>query len=66
MSRFIIGGADLMFPGISVPPEGLPSFAAGEIWSVKVPGNPAPIAVSVSLDFLMTLRFLAVILFSFC
>ncbi|KAL3753070.1 hypothetical protein ACJRO7_000465 [Eucalyptus globulus] len=45
VSRFIIGGADLMFPGISVPPEGLPSFAAGEIWAVKVPGNPAPIAV---------------------
>ncbi|GMH17352.1 hypothetical protein Nepgr_019193 [Nepenthes gracilis] len=45
VSRFIIGGADLMFPGISVPPEGLPSFAAGEPWAVKVPGNPAPIAV---------------------
>ncbi|KAJ1409686.1 SWIB/MDM2 domain superfamily [Sesbania bispinosa] len=45
VSRFVIGGADLMFPGISVPPEGLPSFAAGEPWAVKVPGNPAPIAV---------------------
>lgn len=45
VSRYIIGGADLMFPGIGVPPEGLPSFAAGEIWAVKVPGNPAPIAV---------------------
>lgn len=35
-----------MFPGISVPAEGLPSFLAGESWAVKVPGNPAPIAVS--------------------
>ncbi|GLT65980.1 hypothetical protein SLA2020_383760 [Shorea laevis] len=45
VSRFVIGGADLMFPGISVPPEGLTSFSAGEPWAVKVPGNPAPIAV---------------------
>ncbi|XP_038718468.1 eukaryotic translation initiation factor 2D [Tripterygium wilfordii] len=45
VSRFVIGGADLMFPGISVPAEGLPSFVAGEPWCVKVPGNPAPIAV---------------------
>ncbi|KAF0932154.1 hypothetical protein E2562_008685 [Oryza meyeriana var. granulata] len=45
VSRFILGGADLMFPGISIPPEGLPSFQAGQLWSVKVPGNPAPIAV---------------------
>lgn len=45
VSRFVIGGADLMFPGISIPPEGFPSFSAGEPWSVKVPGNPAPIAV---------------------
>lgn len=35
-----------MFPGISIPAEGLPSFSAGETWAVKVPGNPAPIAVS--------------------
>lgn len=46
VSRFVIGGADLMFPGIHFPPEGLPSFSAGEPWAVKVPGNPAPIAVS--------------------
>lgn len=45
VSRFVIGGADLMFPGINVPAEGLPSFVAGEPWAVKVPGNPAPIAV---------------------
>ncbi|KAG8071058.1 hypothetical protein GUJ93_ZPchr0006g41808 [Zizania palustris] len=45
VSRFILGGADLMFPGISIPTEGLPSFQAGKPWSIKVPGNPAPIAV---------------------
>ncbi|XP_050231588.1 uncharacterized protein LOC126680499 [Mercurialis annua] len=45
VSQFIIGGADLMFPGISIPAEGLPSFSTGETWAVKVPGNPAPIAV---------------------
>ena len=46
VSRFVIGGADLMFPGIYIPTEGLPSFLAGEPWAVKVPGNLAPIAVS--------------------
>lgn len=45
VSRYVIGGADLMFPGISIPPEGLPSFLAGQAWAVKVPGNPAPFAV---------------------
>ncbi|KAJ6877720.1 eukaryotic translation initiation factor 2D [Populus alba x Populus x berolinensis] len=45
VSQFVIGGADLMFPGISIPAEGLPSFLVGEPWAVKVPGNPAPIAV---------------------
>uniref|UniRef100_A0A6N2LG00 SUI1 domain-containing protein n=1 Tax=Salix viminalis TaxID=40686 RepID=A0A6N2LG00_SALVM len=38
VSQFIIGGADLMFPGINIPAEGEP-------WAVKVPGNPSPIAV---------------------
>lgn len=46
VSRYVIGGADLMFPGISIPAEGLPPFIAGEAWAIKVPGNPAPIAVS--------------------
>lgn len=36
-----------MFPGINIPPEGLPEFLAGETWAVKVPGNLAPIAVSI-------------------
>lgn len=45
VSRYLIGGADLMFPGIYISKEGLPSFSAGVPWAVKVPGNPAPIAV---------------------
>lgn len=45
VSRFMLGGADLMFPGISIPFEGFPSFSSGEPWAVKVPGNPAAIAV---------------------
>ncbi|KAG5120441.1 hypothetical protein JHK82_034861 [Glycine max] len=50
VSRFVIGGADLMFPGIIVPPDGLPSFRAGEPWAVKVPGNPAPIALETAWE----------------
>ncbi|KAL4559634.1 hypothetical protein LXL04_031777 [Taraxacum kok-saghyz] len=45
VSRYMIGGADLMFPGISIDSEGLPEFLAGQPWAVKVPGNPAPFAV---------------------
>ncbi|KAK9749487.1 hypothetical protein RND81_02G129400 [Saponaria officinalis] len=36
---------DLMFPGIRIPQDGLPLFAAGEPWAVKVLGNPAPVTV---------------------
>lgn len=46
VSQYILGGADLMFPGISIRHEGLPNFTEGEPYSVRVPGNPAPIAVS--------------------
>lgn len=46
VSRFILGGADLMFPGIHIPEEGFVPFSDGEPWAVVVPGNPAPIAVS--------------------
>lgn len=49
VSRYVIGGADLMFPGISIDSEGLPEFLAGQPWAVKVPGNPAPIAVGSTL-----------------
>eukprot|EP00249_Psilotum_nudum_P022291 c28459_g1_i1 orf=369-2228(-) len=45
VSRYVLGGADLMFPGIDIPEDGLPPFNAGEPWAIKVPGNAAPIAV---------------------
>ncbi|KAH7435891.1 hypothetical protein KP509_06G082800 [Ceratopteris richardii] len=48
VSRYVLGGADLMFPGIYIPPDGLPQFEAGEPWAIKVPGNPCPIAVGVT------------------
>lgn len=63
VSRYVIGGADLMFPGISVPAEGLPSFQAGEAWAVKVPGNPAPIAVSFLSLMPMSIRMPSVVCF---
>jgi len=49
VSRYVLGGADLMFPGIDVHGQDLPMFAAGEPWSILVPGNPFPIAVSILL-----------------
>jgi translation initiation factor 2D len=49
VSRYVLGGADLMFPGIDVHGQDLPMFAAGEPWSILVPGNPFPIAVSTLL-----------------
>lgn len=49
VSRYVLGGADLMFPGIDVHGQDLPMFAAGEPWSILVPGNPFPIAVGTTL-----------------
>jgi translation initiation factor 2D len=49
VSRYVLGGADLMFPGIDVHGQDLPMFAAGEPWSIMVPGNPFPIAVGTTL-----------------
>ena len=40
--QYVIGGVDLMFSGMYVPPEGLPSFVAGEPWEVKALGYPSP------------------------
>lgn len=45
VSRYVLGGADLMLPGIAVPPEGLPNFGVDEVWAVRVPRNASPIAV---------------------
>lgn len=45
VSKPLLKGADLMLPGVIVPPSGLPSFGAGAKMCVRVAGNPAPIAV---------------------
>lgn len=45
----IIGGADVMLPGILVPRGGLPPFKKGVTCTIRVAGNPAPIAVGETL-----------------
>lgn len=45
VSKFVIGGADVMLPGVNIPATGLPPFNKGDLVAVCVPGNPAPIAV---------------------
>lgn len=49
VSHFLVGGADLMLPGVLVPDGGLPPFAAGALLAVRVAGNPAPLALGVAL-----------------
>ncbi|KAM6977286.1 eukaryotic translation initiation factor 2D [Aplochiton taeniatus] len=44
----LIGGADLMLPGIVVPPSGLPSVKQGDSCTVTVVGSRAPVAVGTS------------------
>lgn len=39
------GGADLMLPGVVIPPSGLPNVNQGECCAVKVVRNRAPVAV---------------------
>lgn len=41
-------GADLMLPGCRSGPQALPEFSCGDVLSVSVPGNPAPLAVGVA------------------
>lgn len=47
VSQYVIGGADLMLPGVD--DSALPTFAKDDLVSVCVPGNPMPIAVGVAL-----------------
>ena len=49
VSQYIVGGADLMLPGVDIPPSGLPLFSKGSLVSISVPGNSAPIAVGYAL-----------------
>ncbi|KAL6756369.1 putative Ligatin [Haematococcus lacustris] len=45
VSQFLVGGADLMLPGVLIPASGLPAFEREQLVSVCVPGNPCPLAV---------------------
>lgn len=48
VTQYLVGGADLMLPGVHLPPEGLPAFNKGDLISVCVHGNPAPCAVGIA------------------
>ena len=47
VSPKLLGGADMMLPGVIVPPAGLGDFKKGDLRAVAVPGNPVPFAVGV-------------------
>uniref|UniRef100_A0A8C3Y8M9 Eukaryotic translation initiation factor 2D n=1 Tax=Catharus ustulatus TaxID=91951 RepID=A0A8C3Y8M9_CATUS len=44
----LAGGADLMLPGVVVPPSGLPRVQRGTLCAVTLLGNRAPVAVGVA------------------
>ncbi|EHB11035.1 Ligatin [Heterocephalus glaber] len=44
----LVGGADLMLPGLVVPPAGLPRVQKGDLCAVALVGNRAPVAIGVA------------------
>ncbi|KAI5766260.1 EIF2D [Gulo gulo luscus] len=44
----LVGGADLMLPGLVVPPAGLPQVQKGDLCAIALAGNRAPVAVGVA------------------
>lgn len=44
----LVGGADLMLPGVVVPPTGLPQVQKGDLCAIALVGNRAPIAIGVA------------------
>lgn len=48
VSQFVVGGADLMLPGVDLS-QGLPQFAKEDLVSISVHGNPCPIAIGSAL-----------------
>ncbi|XP_058396166.1 eukaryotic translation initiation factor 2D isoform X1 [Diceros bicornis minor] len=44
----LVGGADLMLPGLVVPPAGLPQVERGDLCAIALVGNRAPIAIGVA------------------
>ncbi|KAM7054614.1 eukaryotic translation initiation factor 2D isoform 1-T1 [Molossus nigricans] len=44
----LVGGADLMLPGLVVPPAGLPQVQKGDLCAIVLVGNRAPVAIGVA------------------
>nr|KAF6396611.1 eukaryotic translation initiation factor 2D [Rousettus aegyptiacus] len=44
----LVGGADLMLPGLVVPPAGLPQVQKGDLCAITLVGNRAPVAIGVA------------------
>ncbi|XP_044533051.1 eukaryotic translation initiation factor 2D isoform X2 [Gracilinanus agilis] len=44
----LAGGADLMLPGIVVPPDGLPQVQQGDLCAITLVGSRAPVAIGVA------------------
>ncbi|XP_077013726.1 eukaryotic translation initiation factor 2D isoform X2 [Tamandua tetradactyla] len=44
----LVGGADLMLPGVVVPPAGLPQVQKGDLCAIALVGNRAPVAIGVA------------------
>ena len=60
-SAFVIKGADLMLPGVLVPPSGL-DFKKGQAVSITVVGNPYPIGAGITnMDSATAKRFVDVV-----
>ncbi|XP_067863638.1 eukaryotic translation initiation factor 2D [Heptranchias perlo] len=41
----LVGGADLMLPGVVAPPSGLPKVLQGDLCAINLVGNRAPVAI---------------------
>uniref|UniRef100_A0A8I4A2E0 Eukaryotic translation initiation factor 2D n=1 Tax=Callithrix jacchus TaxID=9483 RepID=A0A8I4A2E0_CALJA len=44
----LVGGADLMLPGLVMPPAGLPQIQKGDLCAISLVGNRAPVAIGVA------------------
>ncbi|XP_004028330.2 eukaryotic translation initiation factor 2D isoform X2 [Gorilla gorilla gorilla] len=44
----MVGGADLMLPGLVMPPAGLPQVQKGDLCAISLVGNRAPVAIGVA------------------
>ncbi|XP_025253703.1 eukaryotic translation initiation factor 2D isoform X2 [Theropithecus gelada] len=44
----LVGGADLMLPGLVMPPAGLPQVQKGDLCAISLVGNRAPVAIGVA------------------